>query len=144
MIEILTIIVAQTIGELSRSFLNASILQWRAKNLRNWSISYKDAYLISIKSGLVSLIVCDTYLVAIIFFGISNKLLNTFGPLIGLVSWWFVHSNGLLKLAGPSSFLSTKNARAISVSVFVYFIIVIFSLALILLFFYTALTFLIK
>ncbi|MEW5792641.1 MAG: hypothetical protein ACOY4L_00670 [Pseudomonadota bacterium] len=134
MIELFAMIAGPAIGVLLWSFLNASILQWRARKLRNLSIRYKDAYLVSIKAGLVALVVGDLAVLAVAFSGNSNEqLLNSVGLLFGVTSWWFAHSNGLLKLAGQSSLPSPKDARAISASVFGYWIGGLFALSLVLL-----------
>ena len=128
---VIVIIAIQAIGVLLWALLlNAPILQWRARVLRNWSINYKDAYFVSIKAGLVALVVADVIISAIFFSG-NPTVAMLCGILFGSVSWWFAHSNALLKLAGPSSLLSAKDARSISASVFGLLFLVVFALILV-------------
>jgi len=134
MIGLFGIVAIQVIGVLLWALvLNAPILQWRARVLRNWSINYKDAYFVSIKAGLVAVIVADAVISAFFFSG--NRTMVTVGILCGIlfgsVSWWSAHSNALLKLAGPSSLFSAKDTRSISASVFGSSFLVVFALMLI-------------
>lgn len=135
MIDISAMIIGQALGVLLWSLLlNAPILRWRARKLSNWSIGYKDAYIISIKAGFISFVFADVATFAAALSGNPNEeLLKSVGFLFGLVAWWFAHSNGLFKLAGPSNLLSPKDARAISTSVFGYLIGGLFALSLLLL-----------
>ena len=133
MLELLGLIVGQAVGVLLWSLLNASILQWRARKIKAWAINFKQAYFLSLKAGLVALVVGDAAVFAITFSGSSSEdLLKYVGLLFGLVSWWFTHSNALLKLAGPSLPLTVKEARAISASVFGYLFGALFALSLVL------------
>ena len=115
---IIAIPVLQAIGV---SFLGAWILQLRAQKLRSWTISYKDAFLVSVKAVLLALAFATLVVFLVAFVGNSDEnLLRAIGQLCWLIAWWFAHSNGLLKLAAPSSLLSPKDARALSASVFAY------------------------
>ena len=136
MLELLGMIVGQAVGVLLWSLLNASILKWRARKIKAWLINFKPAYLLSIKAGFVALVVGDAAVFAAAFSGsASEDLFKNVGLLFGLVSWWFTHSNALLKLAGPSLPLSVKEARAISANVFGYLFGAVFALGLVLVLF---------
>ena len=63
--------------------------------------------------------------------GTSEDLFKYVGLLFGVVAWWFAHSSALLKLAGTSTPLTVKDARAISASVFGYLFGALFALALV-------------
>ena len=105
MIEYGAALLGQVIGVLLWSFLNAAILLWRARKLKNWSIRYKDAYFVSLKAGLIGLVFADAAVLAVAFAGnTSEDLLKYVGLLFGVVAWWFAHSSALLKLAGTLSF----------------------------------------
>ena len=57
MLDIVAPIIGQVIGVLLwAALLNAPILQWRARKLKNWSIRYKHAYLVSIKAGFIAVV----------------------------------------------------------------------------------------
>jgi hypothetical protein len=133
MIGLFGIFVTQAIGVLLWALLfNAPILQWRAQKLRDWRINYKDAYFVSIKAGVIALIVVDVGIFAGALSG--NPTVATVGILfgfpLGLVSWWLAHSNALLKLADSSSMLTVKDARSISSQVFGYLLAVAIVVAL--------------
>lgn len=136
MIDISAMIIGQALGVLLWSLLlNAPILRWRARELRNWSIGYKDAYIISIKAGFVSFVTADVAVLAAALSGSADEeLLKSVGLLFGLVTWWFAHSSGLLKLAGQSVLLTVKDARSISTSVFGHLLVgaIVLSLGLLL------------
>lgn len=132
MIEYGAAILGQAIGVLLWSFLNAAILLWRARTLRSWAIRYKDAYVVSIKAGFIALVFGNAAALAVaVAGGSSEELLKSIGLLFGVVSWWFAHSSALLKLAGTSTPLTVKDARAISASVFGYLFGGLFALALV-------------
>lgn len=133
MIELSAMILGQTIGVLLwSSLLNAPILQWRARTLKNWNISYKNAYFVSIKSGFMALIIGDAAVLSIALSGNAREQwINLVGFIIGATSWWFAHSNALLKLAGPTGILTVKDARSVSASVFGYLIGSLFALVLV-------------
>lgn len=133
MIGLFGVFIIQVIGILLWSLLlNAPILQWRSQKHKNWNIGYKDAFFVSIKAGVVALIVID---ISILAGALSGRpaiitLVMLLGFLLGLVSWWLTHSNALLKLASSSGMLSIKDARSISMQVFVYILAVAIALAL--------------
>lgn len=125
------LLIGGVIGVLVWSFLNAGILRWRARKLRGWEIRYRDAYVVSIKAGFLALIFGELAAFAVLFTGNNDaEVLKSVGMVFGLVTWWFAHSNALLKLAGPSSLLSPQDARALSASVFGYLFGGIFCFAL--------------
>jgi hypothetical protein len=130
MIELSAMLVGQAIGVLLWSaILNAPILQWRARSLRNWHIKYKHAYLVSIKAGFIALIVGDAAVLSIAISGNTNEqFLNLVGFVFGLTSWWFSHSSALLKLADSTGSITVKEARSISTSVIGYIIGGLFAL----------------
>ena len=131
MYELLGIAIGQVIGALLLSALNAALLQWRARVRRSWIISFRNAYRLCLKAALIALLISDIAIFTSVAFGGTNAdLLRNVALLFGLVSWWFAHSNGLLKLAGPSIPLATKEARALSANVFAYFLGAIFVLSL--------------
>jgi hypothetical protein len=132
MIEYGAAFLGQVIGVLLWSFLNAAILLWRARKLKNWAIRYKDAYAVSLKAGLIGLVSADAAILAVAFLGnTSEDLLKYVGLLFGVVAWWFAHSSALLKLPGALALLTVKDARAISASVFGFLFGAYFALALI-------------
>ncbi len=132
MIEYGAALAGQAIGVLLWSFLNAAILLWRARKLKGWVIRYKDAYIVSLKAGFWGLVFGDAAVLAVAFAGgTSEDLFKYVGLLFGVVAWWFAHSNALLKLAGTSTPLTVKDARAISASVFGYLFGALFALALV-------------
>jgi len=105
--------------------VNTSILQWRARKLQNWGISYKKAFYVSLKAGLVGLLSQSAIRFVIGFVGLENAeqeaaFLNLAGFLFLLSGWFFFHSSELIRLAGTSRSLSVSEARAISTSVFWY------------------------
>ena len=65
------------------------------------------------------------------FGGAADDLLKNVGFLFGIAAWWFAHSSALLKLAGTSTPLTVKDARAISASVFAYWFGALLALGLI-------------
>ena len=94
-------------------------------------IRYKDAYVVSIKAGFIALVFGNAAVLAVALGGaVSEELFKSIGLLFGVVSWWFAHSSALLKLAGTSTPLTVKDARAISASVFGYLFGGVFALAL--------------
>lgn len=132
MIEYGAALLGHAIGVLLWSFLNAAILLWRARKLKSWAIRYKDAYVVSLKAGLIGLVFADAAIFTVAFAGnTSEDLMKYVGLLFGVVAWWFAHSSALLKLAGTSKPLTVKDARAISASVFGYLFGALFALALI-------------
>ena len=132
MIEYGAALLGQVVGVLLWSFLNAAILLWRARKLKSWAIRYKDAYIVSLKAGIIGLVFADAAVVAVAFAGgASEDLLKYVGLLFGIGAWWFAHSNALLKLASTSFTLTVKDARAISASVFGYLFGALFALGLI-------------
>lgn len=136
MSELSALIGAQLIGVLVwSSILNAPMLQWRARKLRSWAIEYKRAYLVSIKAGLVGVIIGDIAVLSTALSGNTNeRTLNIVGLIFGIGSWWFAHSNALLKLADPRGSLTVKDARSISTSVIGYVIGAVFALGVVLAF----------
>jgi len=133
MIELSAMLLGQIVGVLLWSaVINAPILQWRARTLRNWYIKYKHAYMISIKAGFVALIVGDAAVLSIAFSGNTNEqFLKLVGFAFGITSWWFAHSSALLKLADSTDSLTVKEARSISTSVIGYLIAGLFALVLV-------------
>ena len=116
------------------TIFNTSILQWRARKLRNLSISYKDAFVVSIKAVLVGMVVGNVVAFAFAFSGNPDlKSIDRIGFPIGLLAWWFVHSNALFELLGSSSLLSMKDARSISTSVLVHIFVLLLPLYLLVL-----------
>lgn len=129
MIEIVAPIIGQVIGILLwAALLNAPILQWRARKLKHWSIRYKDAYLVSIKAGLIAAVLSFVVTLGILLLVPADvdPLAQLVGLIVALLSWWLAHSNALLKLSGPHSLLSVSDARAISSSVLGFTLIVPF------------------
>jgi hypothetical protein len=134
MIEYGAAVLGQVVGVLLWSFLNAAILLWRARKLKSWAIRYKDAYVVSLKAGFIGVVFAEAGVLAVAFSGTTSEdLLKNVGLLFGIVAWWFAHSSALLKLAGTSTPLTVKDARAISASVFAYLFGTVFALAIILL-----------
>ena len=132
MIEYGAVLLGQIVGVLLWSFLNAAILLWRARKLKSWAIRYKDAYVVSLKAGIIGLVFANAAVLAVAFAGgASDDLLKYVGMLFGIVAWWFAHSSALLKLAGTSMMLTAKDARAISANVFGYLLGALFALSLI-------------
>ena len=132
MIEYGAVLLGQVVWVLLWSFLNAALLLWRARKLKSWAIRYKDAYIVSLKAGIIGLVFADAAVVAVAFAGgASEDLLIYVGLLFGIVAWWFAHSNALLKLASTSFALTVKDARAISASVFGYLFGALFALGLV-------------
>ena len=133
MMEYGAAVLGQVVGVLLWSFLNAAILLWRARKLKSWAIRYKNAYVVSLKAGFIGVVFADAAVLAIAFSGTATEdLLKYVGLLFGIVAWWFAHSSALLKLAGTSTPLTVKDARAISASVFAYLFGTVFALAIIL------------
>lgn len=119
--EYIGLVAAELVGAALGALLNAKILTWRAMIIKHWALPYKTAYLVSIKAGLLAVLASIAAQFAVIFAGGSDELLKNVGVLVALVTWWLAHSNGLLKLAGPSITLTAKEARGISASVFGYY-----------------------
>lgn len=121
---LLGLAIGALMGLLMLSFLYAAILLWRARKLKGWAIRYKDAYVVSFKAGFIGLVFGFAAVLTVAFSGgTSEYLLKYVGVLFGVVAWWFAHSSALLKLAGTSTPLTINDARAISASVFGYFIL---------------------
>lgn len=117
--ELETVLIGQAIAVVLGSFLNAVILVWRARKLRAWVIRYRDAYLVAIEAGVVALIIGDAAIFIVSLAGGEDEVfLASVGLLVFVGSWWYTHSNALLKLADPRSPLSDKDIRAITVRVF--------------------------
>ena len=132
MIEYGAAVLGQVVGVLLWSFLNAAILLWRARKLKSWTLRYKDGYVVSLKAGFIGVVFADAAVLAVAFSGTTSEdLLKYVGLLFGIVAWWFAHSSALLKLAGTSTPLTVKDARAISASVFGYLFGALFALGLI-------------
>jgi len=127
-------LIGQALGVLVWSFLNASILVWRARKMRTWAIAYRAAYFVSIKAGYIALVFAHLAVLALLLSGYRDEeALRWIGVLFGITAWWFAHSNSLLKLDGPKSLLSVKDARAISASVFGYLFAGLFGIGLLVL-----------
>jgi len=131
MLETVLLIISPFIGAILWSFPSASILQWRARKLESWTIKYKDAYLIAVKAALIAAFLADLVIFSLVFAGFSDeKVLKPVASLVGLGSWWIAHTNGLLKLAGPSNLIPVKRARAISASVFGYLFVTLLGIGI--------------
>jgi hypothetical protein len=57
--------------------------------------------------------------------GANHGFAQLVGVLLGIVSWWFVHRSALLKLEMPRIVVWPKDARAISVSVFGFVMVIL-------------------
>ncbi len=119
-LELSAALLGQAIGVVLWAFvLNAPVLMWRARRMQAWYITYLKAGVVSIKAGLVALIVGNiAFLAAALTEAIGEEALRMIGFLASTISWWFAHSNALLKLAGTSTPLTVGRARVISLSVF--------------------------
>lgn len=147
--DLLVVIVGEASGLLLWSFINALVLQWRARKLKSWRIDYKAAHLLSLKASTVALLagnavvlVGDTGVFAMVSAGIVRaEHLPYIGVLIGVFTWRYLHSNLLMTLAGSSISLALDEARTISAVVFGYLFgaVVVFTIVLMLLFSLTSL-----
>ena len=119
MAELLVALAGQVLGVLLWSFLMAAVLRGQALKMRSWEVRYKDAYFVSITAGFTSIVFADLASLAATLLSNQNEdLVKSVGLLFGITVWWYAHSNALLKLSGPQSLLSVKDARAISNRVF--------------------------
>lgn len=129
-IEFYAAVSGQIVGLLAWSFLNAAMLQWRARALENWNIRYRTAYFVSLKAGLIGTGFAWATALAVVFAGIGST--NPLGQLatgLGMAAWWFAHSNALIKLAARNSIpLTVEEARAISTSVIGYLLVALLPL----------------
>jgi hypothetical protein len=133
MAEYIGALIGQAIGVLLWSFLNASVLVWRARAMRAWTIAYRTAYIVSIKAGYIAIIFANLAVLSLAFAGYKDEeALKWTGVLFGVVSWWFAHSNALMRIDGPKSLLGPKDARAISASVFGYLLAGFFGIGVLL------------
>ncbi len=133
MLNIVASIIGRVIGVLLwAALLNAPILQWRARKLKNWSIGYKVAYVVSIKAGLIAVVLSFVVQLGIVLLLPPDvaPLDQVVGFIVALSSWWLVHSNALLKLSGPHGLLSVSDARSISSNVLGFIFIVGFTASL--------------
>ena len=104
--DLLEVIVGEAAGLLLWSFINALVLQWRARKLKSWCIDYKAAHLLSLKASTVALLagnavllVGDTGVFALVSAGIVRaEHLPYIGMLIGVFTWRYLHSNLLMKI----------------------------------------------
>lgn len=112
-------VAGQLIGTVLWSLLGARVLMWRANKMNGWRLSFRDAFVVSIKAAFIAVAAADIAEVLLSYAGGTADLLKYVGMLIGIVAWWYVHSNALLKLAGKTSIVITiKGTRSISSSVF--------------------------
>jgi hypothetical protein len=142
--SLLEVILGEAAGLLLWSFLNALVLQWRARKVKSWRIDYKSAHLLSLKAGSVALLagdavvlVGDTGIFAMASAGIVRaEHLPYIGVIVGVFTWRYLHSNLLMTLAGSSISLALDEARTISAVVFGYLfgMVVALSIVLMLLF----------
>lgn len=123
-------ILSVTIGAL---LITAPVLQWRARVQRNWYIAYKSALAVSIKAGVVAVVFGDAAVLSLAFAvadSDAQQLIESLGGLVGLVTWWFAHSNALLKLGNTEETISLRDARAITTGVIVSVLAVAFAFTL--------------
>ena len=116
LVQILTILFLSAV-------LAAPILQWRARKLQDYHLTYKDASILSMKAGFIAVIVRNAFVIALALMGIvigpGFKILSI---LLGVIEWWFFSSNAILKLDNSNSLLTVKDARSISTSTLICFI----------------------
>jgi hypothetical protein len=151
MIQLTALFVAGVMTLLTWATLNAVILWWRARKLNAWAIRFRDAYVISLKGGLGLLITAYglTSLGTTLFLwtaGIAfesgfapevitlgdkfntNSLFRTYGYFfaygIGLAVSWFIQAHYLQKLQKTAPVISKKEARKISTSTLLYYLLI--------------------
>jgi len=123
-------LIGQAVCLLVLSFICAWVLSWRASVLRSWRIPYLSAYFVSVKAVFTSFILgvlaTRTVGIAVDYFGgADHGLAQPVGVLVGIVSWWFAHRSALMKLEIPRIVVWPKDARAISVSVFCFVMVIL-------------------
>ncbi len=102
--------------------VNAPVLKWRVRKLKNQNINFRDAYSVSIKALLVAVFIRDLIVIAVVssFSFTSENVMNTVNVIILVIStiiWWKVHSNSLNKIEVSNDSFALEDARKITSSV---------------------------
>lgn len=117
MAELTGMLIGQFIGILLwAAIFHAPVLRWRAAALFNWYISYKKAYLVSIKSEIIAVLLGDVAMLLVGYFWKDDALARLFGFAFGIIALWLALSGSLLKIADPAGSITAGNTREISAS----------------------------
>jgi hypothetical protein len=117
-------IIGQAVGVLFFSaILFTPILQWHVRKVGNWHITYKQAYIVSIKTWFMALIVFHVVRLTIAFsLNMDEYLHLLIAGISGIASLWFVYSNAILNLPESTGTITKKDARSISTRVICWII----------------------
>lgn len=114
--------------------VNAPIIKWKARTLKGWNITYKDASIVALKGTAGGFLVGQSISVLFMLTGMtSNEApLNLLYYLAGLLAWWIIQSKTLYLLAAPPIHISDKEARQLSIVILGFTLIIPISLSILL------------
>jgi hypothetical protein len=117
------LVLGQIVAAAIVALMNAVLLRWRALKMRKLAINFRAAYWISFKASLAAFVFSDFVVIGLAFLAPTNpQLVKNAMSIAAMVGWFLVHSHGVLKFG--NSTLTRRDALAISVSVFVFGLLV--------------------
>ena len=119
--------------------IHAPIVKWRARAGYAWDLRYTRALVVSSKANASSFLVS---LVILALIASSENIppdADSLAAVIGIITWWVVHSNAVFSEADRDPAFTLKNARYFSIGVFGWNFAVLISFAFVVVFLSSAL-----
>ena len=114
--------------------IHAPVLMWRARTKYAWDLSYGTSLVVAFKANGISFLVSILILSIMISGGNAVDEANSLAGLVGILSWWLVHSNAIFSKANGDPTFTVKNARYFSLTIFGWNFLALISISLIIVF----------